>query len=138
MICVLREIIFAGGKYLVIKTSLHLSQESILLRGKDENQLLARSRSENDFFWQYHYTHIFYFALSHNSTKVIRWDATSSLGLPKNCSFITRFSKATLLSQDSALATGGEIGVLIKSLLLVLEKSHNLVFSRDIVTKQAI
>ena len=46
MICILREIIFAGGKYLVIKASLHLFQESILLRGNEENQIFARSRKE--------------------------------------------------------------------------------------------
>ena len=38
-----------------------------------------------------------------------------------NRSFMTRFSKAVLISQDSALASGA-IGVLIKKLLLVLEK----------------
>src|SRR3990170_7322074 len=47
MIWVLREIIFVGGKYLVIKASLHLSQESILFRGKDENQIFGRSLNEN-------------------------------------------------------------------------------------------
>ena len=39
--------ILAGGKYLEIKASLHLFQESILFLGKDENQTLARSLSEN-------------------------------------------------------------------------------------------
>ena len=38
-----------------------------------------------------------------------------------------------LISQDSALVVGA-IGVLIKSLLLVLEKSHDLVLSCAIVT----
>ena len=37
----------SGGKYLEIKASLHLFQESILFLGKDENQTLARSLSEN-------------------------------------------------------------------------------------------
>ena len=60
--------------------------------------------------------------------KVLRWDAASSLERPENCSFITRFSKAALISYDSALVVGA-IGVLIKSLLLVLEKSQSLVFS---------
>ena len=41
-----REMILAGGKYLEIKASLHLFQESILFLGKDENQALARSLSE--------------------------------------------------------------------------------------------
>ena len=39
--------IFVGGKYLEIKASLHLFHEPILFLGKDENQVLARSRSEN-------------------------------------------------------------------------------------------
>ena len=39
--------ILAGGKYLEIKASLHLFQEAILFLGKDENQTLARSLSEN-------------------------------------------------------------------------------------------
>ena len=39
--------ILAGGKYLEIKASLHLFQESILFLGKDENQILAQSLSEN-------------------------------------------------------------------------------------------
>ena len=37
----------AGGKYLEIKAYLHLFHESILFLGKDESQVLARSRSEN-------------------------------------------------------------------------------------------
>ena len=40
--------ILAGGKYLEIKTSLHLSQESILFLGKDENQVLARSQAKTE------------------------------------------------------------------------------------------
>ena len=67
--------------------------------------------------------------MSQSSTKVFTWDAASSLGLPENYSFITRLSKAALMSHDSALVAGEVIGVLIKSLLLVLEKSHNFVFS---------
>src|SRR3989337_1707457 len=109
-----------GGKYLVIKASLHLSQESILFRGKDENQVLARSRSENgnSFNFTISLSTSFFFCISHNSTKVLRWDAASSLGLPENCSFITRFSKAALISQVSALVAGGASGVPIKTLLL--------------------
>ena len=42
--------------------------------------------------------------------------------------FITRFSKAVLISQDST-SLRGAIGVLRKSLLLVFKKSHNLVLS---------
>ena len=47
MISFLREMIIAGGKYLEIKASLHLFHESILFLGKDKNQALARSPSEN-------------------------------------------------------------------------------------------
>src|SRR3990170_6473774 len=131
MICVLREIIFAGGKYLVIKASLHLSQESILFRGKDENQIVARSRNENgnNFNFTISLSTSLFFCISHNSTKVLRWDVASSLGLPENCSFITRFNKAAFISHDSALVAGVAIGVLMKSSLLVFEKSHSLVFS---------
>ena len=50
--------------------------------------------------------------------------------------FRNKIQQAALISQDSALVAGGAIGVLIKSLLLVLEKSHNLVFSWVIVTTQ--
>ena len=58
-----------------------------------------------------------------------------SLGRPANWSFITRFSKAVLISQDSVL-TRGATGVLRKSLLLALVKSHNLVLSWAIVTSK--
>ena len=50
-------------------------------------------------------------------------------------SFMTRFSKSVLISQDSALVRGA-IRVLRKSLLLVLVKSHNLVLSWAIVTNK--
>ena len=49
-----------------------------------------------------------------------------------NWSFMTRFNKAALISQDSTLVRGA-IRVLIKSLLLVLANSHNLVLSWAIV-----
>jgi hypothetical protein len=42
---------------------------------------------------------------------------------------ITRFNKAGLISWKAASGAGGEIGVQMKSLLFVLVKSHNLVFS---------
>ena len=42
---------------------------------------------------------------------------------------LTRVNRAGLISKKSALEADGAIGVQIKSLLLVLEKSHNLVFS---------
>ena len=67
--------------------------------------------------------------------KLFRWEAASSLGRPENGSFMTRFSKAALISQDSE-SVRGAIGVLRKSLLLVLVKSHNLVLSWAIVTNK--
>ena len=73
MIWVLREIIFMGGKYLLIKASLHLFQESILLRGKEQNQFFARYRKENGN--NFHFTTSlftsFLFCISHNSTNVL-------------------------------------------------------------------
>ena len=56
--------ILAGGKYLAIKAYLHLSHVPILLRGKDENQVLALSLSEKEIILisQYHYPYPFYFA----------------------------------------------------------------------------
>ena len=47
---------------------------------------------------------------------------------PENCSFITRVNRAGLISKNSALEAGEAMGVQIESLLLVLVKSHNLVF----------
>src|SRR5215216_2494657 len=76
LIWVLREIIFAGGKYLVMKASLHLSQESILLLGKEETQNFARSRKENGNNFNFTIslaTSVFFF-ISHNSMNVLRWD----------------------------------------------------------------
>ena len=99
------------------------------------NQALARSVSEkgNSFNLTISLSTYFFFCISHKSTKLFRWVAASSLGRPVNWSYMTRFSKAVLVSQDSALVRGA-IGVLIKSLLLVLEKSHNLVLSWAILT----
>ena len=57
--------ILAGGKYLEIKASLHLFQESILFLGKDENQTLARSLSENGKKLQFDNIVIFIFILLH-------------------------------------------------------------------------
>ena len=78
--------ILAGGKYLAIKASLHLSHVPILLRGKDKNQDLALSLSEkgNNFNFTISLSISFFFCMSHNSTKVLRCDAGSSLGLPEN------------------------------------------------------
>src|SRR3989337_3614721 len=125
----------SGGKYLEIKASLHLFHESILFLGKEENQVLARSLSENgnSFNLTISLSTSFFFCISHESTKLFRCVAASSLGRPENWSFMTRFNKAALISQDSASVIGA-IGVLIKSLLLVLEKSHNLVLSWAIMT----
>src|SRR3954465_6415824 len=128
MISFLREMIVAGGKYLEIKACLHLFQESILFLGKDENQALARSLSEkgNSFNLTISLSTSFFFCISHKSTKLFRWVAASSIGRPANWSFMTRLNKVALISQDSA-SVRGAIGVLRKSLLLVLVKSHNLV-----------
>ena len=100
--------ILAGGKYLEIKASVHLFHESILFLVKDENLVLARSQSENrnSFNLTISLSTYFFFFISHKSTKLFRWDATSSLGRPKNGSFMTRFSKASLISQDSASVRG--------------------------------
>src|SRR3989337_3822872 len=102
IISFLREMILVGGKYLEIKASLHLFHQSILFVGKDENQVLARSHSENgnSFNLTILLSTSFFFCISHNSTKVFSWDVASSLGLLENYSFITRFSKAALISQD--------------------------------------
>ena len=87
-------------KILGNKTSLHLFHESILFLGKDESQVLARSLSENgnSFNLTISLSTYLLFFISHNSTKLFRWDATSSLGRPENCSFIIRFNKAALIS----------------------------------------
>src|SRR3989337_3739402 len=116
MISLRREMILAGGKYLEIKASLHLFHESMLFLGKDENQVLARSRRENgnSFNFIISLSTSFLFCISHNSIKVLRWDATSSLGRPENCSFITRFNKAALISYESALVAAA-IRVRIKT-----------------------
>ena len=121
---------WGGGKYLEIKASLHLFHESILFLGRDENQALARSLSEkgNSFNLTISLSTSFFFFISHKSTKLFRWVAASSLGRTEDGSFMTRFNKAVLISQDSA-SVRGAIGVLRKSLLLVLVKSHNLVVS---------
>ena len=86
--------ILAGGKHLEIKASLHLFHESILFLGKDENQILARSVSENgnSFYLTISLSTSFFFCISHKSTKLFRWVAASSLGRPENGYFMTRFS----------------------------------------------
>ena len=76
--------ILAGGKYFEIKASLHLFQESILFLGKDENQALARSLSENgnSLSLTISLCTSFFFCISHKSTQMFRWVAGSSLGRP--------------------------------------------------------
>ena len=78
--------ILAGGKYLEMKASLHLFYESILFLGKDENQVLARSLSENgnSFNLTISLSTYFLFCISQKLTKLFRWDAASSLGRPEN------------------------------------------------------
>ena len=58
------------------------------------------------------------------------------IGSTEKLIFNHKIQQSGIKSQDSALVAEGAIEVLIKSLLLVLEKSHNLVFSWDIVTTQ--
>ena len=72
---------FCGRKYLVVKASLHLFQESILLRGKEENQIFAESRKENgnNFIFMTSLSTSFFFCILHNSTNVLRWDEASSV-----------------------------------------------------------
>src|SRR3954470_14926666 len=74
-----------------------------------------------------------YFCISQSSTKLLRWAAAASELAPENCSLITRFNKAGLISYKVASGAGGAIGVLRKSLLFVLVKSHNLVFSAEFI-----
>ena len=100
---------------MAIKSSLHLSHVPILLRGKDENQALALSLSEkgNNFNFTISLYMSFFFCISQSSTKVLRCEAGSSLGLPESYSFVIRINNATLISKASTLVVGG-IGVLIK------------------------
>jgi hypothetical protein len=44
----LKDIILAGGYYFPIKASLHLTQESTLFLGKDNNQSLALHLKEKE------------------------------------------------------------------------------------------
>ena len=110
---------------------MHLSQESILFLGKDYNQSLALPLKEkgNNFNFIMAPSTSLYFCISQSSTKLLRCAAASSVLTPENYSLITRFSKEGLISKKAASGAGGAMGVQIKSLLLVLVKSHNLVFS---------
>jgi hypothetical protein len=60
---------------------------------------------------------------------LLRWAAASSVLTSENYSFTTRFNKAGLISYKFASGADGAIGVQVKSLLFVLVKTHNLVFS---------
>ena len=99
-------------------------------------QINMANEKGNNFHFTISLSMSFFFFISQSSTKVLRWAAGSSLGLPKNCSFMTRFNNGAFIWKASALVAGG-IGVPIKSLLVVFEKSHNLVVSWDMVTEQA-
>src|SRR5215216_7024672 len=129
------DIILAGGQYFPIKASLHLVLESILFLVKEINHSLAFPLKEkgNNFSLIISPSISLCFCISQSSTKLFRWEAASSLPIPENCSLITRLSKAGFVSKKVSSAIGGVIGVLIKSLLLVLVKSHNLVFSRVVI-----
>ena len=114
-----------------MKASLHLVQESMLFLGKDNNQSLAlplKEKGKNLSLTKSPYTSL-YFCISQSSTKLFKRAAASSVLTPENCSFITKVNRAGLISKKSTLEADGAIGVQIKSLLLVLVKSHNLVFS---------
>src|SRR3954463_8167284 len=120
--------ILAGGKYLEIKASLHLFQESILFLGKDKNQALARSLSEkgNSFNLTISLSTSLFFCISHKSTKLF-----SSGIFTRKAGELIFHDK---IQQSSIDFTRFSIGKrrnrsLRKSLLLVLVKSHNLVLS---------
>src|SRR6187401_407064 len=102
----------------------------MIFLGKDRNQILAPPLKEKgkslsltilpSISW--------YFCISQSSTKLFKCKAASSPA-PENCSLMTKLSKAGLISYEGAEVAGVVIGVLIKSSLLSLVKSHNLVFS---------
>src|SRR5215217_1853482 len=89
-----RRIIFTN------KASLHLVHESILFLGKESNQSLALPLNEkgNNFSFIISPCISLYFCISQSSTKLLRWAAASSVLTPENCSLLTRFSKAGLIS----------------------------------------
>src|SRR6266567_5754361 len=107
-----------------MKASLYLTQESILFLVKDSNQSLAFPLKEkgNNFSLIISPSTSLYFCISQSSTKILRWAAASSVLAPENCSLMTRFNKAGLISWKSASGARGAIGVHMKSLLLVLVK----------------
>src|SRR3954462_10487848 len=78
-----------------------LIQESILFLGKDSNHSLAFPLKEkgNNLSLIISPSTSLYFCISQSSTKLLRWVATSSKLAPENCSFITRFNKAGLISK---------------------------------------
>src|SRR3954468_2893348 len=94
------DIILAGGYYFPIKASLHLIQESILFLGNDSNHSLAFPLKEkgNNLSLIISPSTSLYFYISKSSTKLLRWAAASSELAPENCSLITRFNKACLIS----------------------------------------
>src|SRR4051812_16121217 len=101
-----------------MKASLHLSQESMLCLGKDCNHSVAlplKEKGKSLSFTMSPYTSL-YFCISQSSKKLFQCKAASSHA-SENCSFITRFSKAGLISYVGAEMAGGELGVQIKSLL---------------------
>src|SRR4051812_28620052 len=115
----LNWIILAGGEYFPIKASLNLSQESMLFLGKDRSHSLALPLKEKgkSLSLTISPSTCLYFCISQSSTKLFKCKATSYLA-PDNCSFITRLSKARLISYEGGQVAGGAIGVHIKSLLL--------------------
>ena len=61
--------ILVGGKYMEIKAYLHLFHQSILFLGKDENQVLARSRSENGNSFNLTISSSTFFSLADHTTQ---------------------------------------------------------------------
>src|SRR4051812_16296219 len=95
----LNWIILAGGQYFPIKASLHLSQESMLFLGKDCSHSLALPLKEKGKNLKFNNITIYFLVLliSQSSTKLFKCKAPSC-PTPENFSFITRFSKAGLIS----------------------------------------
>ena len=75
----------SGRKILRDKSIFALIPRINTILGKDENQALARSLSENgnSFNLTISSSTSFFFCISHKSTKLFRWVVASSLGKPE-------------------------------------------------------
>src|SRR3954466_13346223 len=106
-----------------MKASLHLSQESILFLGKDCSHSLALPLKEKGkiFSLTMSPSTSLYLCISQSTIKLFKCKAASSPA-PENWSFITRFSKAGLISYEGAeVAGGGKRGVIKKIFFLLCE-----------------